>query len=201
MVRMSRAVILSIVVLLLFCFAQQLQAQHKKSNWLQDKKDHTGRWRVGLGLDVLEPTGIDVQFYRLSKVCTSDFSITKKMAIGTWVGMEGLLLGGVIDSQNKVEWKNGSLRYGLDLKFYIPIILNPYIGIGAEGGNRSLDGEEKFQPDVIGRIGMEQMILGIKLSTSSSLNITLFIDAKINKSINADFMYIMPTGGIRFHWL
>ncbi|HOZ13246.1 MAG TPA: hypothetical protein PK784_00535 [Tenuifilaceae bacterium] len=201
MVKMSRIVTLSTLVLLVFCCTPQLQAQRKKSNWLQDKKDHTGRWRVGLGLDVLEPTGIDVQFYRLSKVCTSDFSITKKMAIGTWVGTEGLLLGGVIDSQNKVEWKNGSLRYGLDLKFYIPIILNPYIGIGAEGGNRSLDGEQKFQPDVIGRIGLEQMILGIKLSTSSSLNITLFVDAKINKSINTDFMYIMPSGGIRFHWL
>ncbi len=201
MVKMSRIVTFSIVVLLMFCCTQQLQAQRKKSNWLQDKKDHTGRWRVGLGLDVLEPTGIDVQFYRLSKVCTSDFSITKKMAIGTWFGTEGFLLGGVIDSQNKVEWKKGSMRYGLDLKFYIPIILNPYIGVGAEGGNRSLDGEEKFQPDVIGRIGLEQMILGIKLSTSSSLNITLFLDAKINKSINADFMYIMPNGGVRFHWL
>jgi hypothetical protein len=198
---MSHIVTFSIVVLLVFCGAHQLQAQRKKSNWLQDKKDHTGRWRVGVGLDVLEPTGIDVQFYRLSKVCTSDFSITKKMAIGTWFGTEGLLSGGVIDSQNKVGWKKGSLRYGLDLKFYIPIILNPYIGIGAEGGNRSLDGEEAFQPDVIGRIGLEQMILGIKLSTSSSLNITLFVDAKINKSINTDFMYIMPSGGVRFHWL
>jgi len=201
MVKMSRIVTFSTAVLLVVFCTLQLQAQRKKSNWLQDKKDHTGRWRVGLGLDVLEPTGIDVQFYRLSKVCTSDFSITKKMAIGTWVGVEGLLLGNVIDNQNKVEWKKGALRYGVDLKFYIPIVLNPYIGIGAEGGTRFLDGEEKFQPDVIGRIGMEQMILGIKLSTSSSLNITLFVDAKINKSINTDFMYIMPTGGIRFHWL
>ena len=201
MVKMFRIVTFSTLVLLLYCCTQQLQAQHKKNNWLQDKKEHTGRWRVGVGFDVLEPTGIDVQFYRLSKVCTSDFSITKKMAIGTWAGTEGLLLVDVIDNQNKMEWKKGSFRYRLDLKFYIPIILNPYIGIGAEGGNRSLNGEEMFQPDVIGRIGIEQKILGVKLSTSSSLNITLFADAKINKSINADFMYIMPSGGIRFHWL
>jgi len=201
MVKNNCTVTFSITLLLLFFCVQQLHAQHKKSNWLQDKKEHTGRWRVGVGLDVLEPTGIDVQFYRLSKVCTSDFSITKKMAIGTWFGTEGLLLGGVIDSQNKVEWKREALRYGVDLKFYLPIFLNPYIGIGAEGGVRELEGEEEFQPDIVGRLGMEQKVIGIKLSSSTSLNITIFVDAKINKSINADFMYIMPNGGVRFHWL
>ena len=158
---MIRSTLGMCIALLFLCTS--LHAQHKKSNWIQDKKSHTGRWRVGVGLDVLEPTGIDLQFYRLSRICTSDFSITKKMAIGTWIGTEGLILASTIDKQNKIEWEKGSLRYGLDLKFYIPIILNPYIGIGAEGGTRTLDGKEEFQPDVVGRIGMEQKIVGVKL--------------------------------------
>lgn len=200
MVKPLSSIIIGAIALLNVIVAPA-HAQHKKTNWLQDKKAQTERWRVGVGLDFLEPTGIDLQFYRLSRICTGDFSITKKMAVGTWVGMEGLMMASTIDKQNKIEWKKGSLRYGVDLKFYIPIVLNPYIGLGVEGGTRSLDGTEEFQPDFVGRIGLEQMILGIKLSTSSSLNITVFVDGKINKSINADFMYIMPSAGIRFHWL
>jgi hypothetical protein len=199
MVKLFR--LLTIGVFIILFFVQKGNAQHKKSNWLQDKKEHTGRWRVGLGLDVFEPTGFDVQFYRLSRICTSDFSITKKMAIGIWAGEEGLLMGDAIDKQNTIDWKKGSFRYGIDLKFYIPIILNPYIGVGVEGGTRTLDNDTKFQPDVIGRLGIEQKVLGIKLSTSSSLNITIFVDGKLNKSINTDFMYIMPSAGVRFHWL
>lgn len=191
----------STLILLFFLFCNSAQAQHKKSNWLQDKKEHSGRWRVGVGFDVMEPTGIDFQFYRLSKICTSDFSITKKIAIGVWAGKEGILLGSIIDSQNKIKWEKGSLRYGMDLKFYFPIVLNPYIGIGAEGGSRALDGITKFNPDAVFRIGLEQKVLGIKTSTKSSLNITLFVDGKFNKCLTSDFMYIMTSGGVRFHWL
>lgn len=176
-------------------------AQHKKTNWLQDKNEHTGRWRVGIGADIAEPTGLDIQFYRLSRICTSDFSITKKTAIGVWAGMEGLLLANLIEQQNRVTWEKGSLRFGVDLKFYIPIVLNPYIGVGVEGGERKLDGIKKFSTDVVARIGIEQKVLGLKLSTKSSLNVTLFIDGKLNKNLDTDFMYIIPSGGIRFHWL
>ena len=112
MVKMFRIVTFSTLVLLLYCCTQQLQAQHKKNNWLQDKKEHTARWRVGVGFDVLEPSGINVQFYRLSKICTSDFSITKKMAIGTWVGEEGFLMGSIIDT--KISWIGRRGVYAMD---------------------------------------------------------------------------------------
>ena len=191
----------SIIIVLVFLFGNSVQAQRKKSNWLQDKKEHTGRWRVGVGLDVVEPTGIDFQFYRLSKICTSDFSITKKIAIGTWIGKEGLLFANIIEKQNPIDWEMGSLRYGLDLKFYFPIVLNPYIGVGAEGGSRTLNGITKFNPDAVFRIGLEQKVLGIKTSTKSSLNITIFVDGKFNKCLTSDFMYIIPSGGVRYQWL
>jgi len=178
-----------------------LSAQQKRTNWLQEKKEYTGRWRVGIGGDIVEPTGVDIQFYRLSKVCTSDFSINKKIAIGIWVGKEGLLLSPIIDRQNSTIWGKGSLRYGIDAKFYLPIVLNPYFGFGIEGGNRTLENESSFSPDFIARIGIEQKVAGIKLSSSSALNITFFVDGKLNKCLNADFMYIMPGLGLRFHWI
>jgi len=191
----------SLLVLMLFLSSLTLDAQHKKSNWIQDKKEYTGRWRVGFGFDVSEPMGADFQFYRLSKICTNDFSIIKKLAVGTWVGKEGVIFGSLIDNSNKDIWKSGGLRYGLDLKFYIPILFNPYLGFGVEGGTRNLNDKLEFYPDAVARIGIEQKVAGIKLSTNSSLNITIFADGKFNKCLTEDFTYILPSFGIRFHFL
>jgi len=193
---MKRLFVLVFVLLSIHAFAQ-----HKKTNWIQDKKEYTGRWRAGIGVDACEPTGIDVQFYRLSKICTSDFSITKKIAVGTWIGKEGLIFGSLIDKSNDGIWKSGGIRYGIDLKFYIPILFNPYLGFGVEGGTRNLNDKLEFYPDVVARIGIEQKVLGVKLSSSSSLNITIFAEGKVNKCITEDFAYILPTFGVRFHFL
>jgi len=167
---------------------------------LQEKNQYTARWRAGVGLDVIEPSGVDVQFYRLSKICTGDFSITKKVSIGLYVGKEGLLTGNLIEKGN-TSWSSGGIRYGTDFKFYIPIILNPYFGFGVEGGTRNFKGKSDFYPDVLARIGIEQKVLGIKLSSTSSLNITIFMDAKYNKCLTEDFSYILPCFGARFHFL
>jgi len=189
----------AVVLILLLTFSIEVFAQHKKTNWLQDKKEFTGRWRVGVGLDVSEPTGVDAQFYRLSKICTSDFSIMKKISIGTWVGKEGVVFGSLIKKTN--SWESGGIRYGIDLKFYIPIFLNPYLGFGIEGGTRNLNGSLGFYPDAVARLGIEQKILGVKLSSSSSLNATIFIDGKANKCITNDFYYFLPSLGLRLHFL
>ncbi len=191
-------VIISIIGLL---FVAQSFAQQNRTNWLQEKNQHTGRWRVGIGADVAEPTGFDIQFYRLSQICTQTFSITKKVAIGVWAGKEGVLLGTLVERQNGVDWKSGGIRYGMDVKFYFPIALNPYIGVGIESGKRSLAEQNEFSTDFVARIGFEQKLAGIKLSTSSAVNITVFVDGKLNKSVDSEFMYTMPSFGVRFHWL
>lgn len=185
-----------LVVANLSCLAQ---INKGKSNWIQDKKEYTGRWRIGVGADVLEPTGVDLQFYRLSKICTNNFSIIKKVALGVWLGKEGVLSSSVLKKVN--NWESSGLRYGFDLKFYIPIFLNPYLGFGAEGGDRKLNGTIDFYPDVVARIGVEQKVLGIKLSSTSSLNATIFIDGKYNKCLTKDFSYFLPCIGVRFHFL
>ena len=189
----------SILLLLLMSTGVFAQKNKAKTNWLQDKKEFTGRWRMGFGIDVMEPTGLDIQFYRLSKICTNDFSILKKIAIGVWVGKEGVLSSSILKKIN--NWETGGLRYGLDLKFHIPVFLNPYIGFGVEGGDRKLNGTLEFYPDAVVRIGIEQKVLGIKLSSSSSLNATIFIDGKANKCLTNNFMYILPSVGVRFHFL
>lgn len=188
-----------LLLIVLLTYSKDINAQHKKTNWLQDKKEFAGRWRMGFGIDVLEPTGGDIQFYRLSKVCTNDFSILKKIAIGVWVGTEGLPSSSVLRKIN--NWESGGIRYGLDLKFHIPIFLNPYLGFGVEGGTRKLNGTLDFYPDAVVRLGVEQKVLGIKMSSTSSLNATIFIDGKVNKCITKDFMYILPSMGVRFHFL
>ncbi len=190
---------IAIIFLLLSSINVSAQKKKTKTNWLQDKKEFTGRWRIGFGVDVLEPTGVDAQFYRLSKICTNDFSIMKKIAVGVWVGKEGVISSSVLKNIN--NWESGGIRYGLDLKFYIPIILNPYLGFGVEGGSRNLNGSLSFYPDAVVRLGIEQKVLGIKMSSTSSLNATIFIDGKVNKCMSNDFMYILPSVGVRFHFM
>ena len=194
---MRKIIILTLLLLSFVAFAQKNKA---KTNWLEEKNEYTARWRVGLGVDVAEPSGADVQFYRLSRICTGAFSITKKLSIGVFVGKEGYLLGSLIEQGNKT-WKSGGTRFGLDIKFYFPLPLNPYIGIGVEGGSRNLGGTLDFYPDAIARIGVEQKVLGIKLSSTSSLNATIFIDGKYNHCLTKDFNYILPSFGVRFHFL
>lgn len=198
-VPITRILLSGLFLVVLVCLELNTSAQHKKSNWLQDKKEYTSRWRMGFGIDVLEPTGVDIQFYRLSKICTNDFSILKKIAIGVWVGKEGILTSSVLKKIKR--WESGGLRYGLDLKFHIPIFLNPYMGFGVEGGTRKLNGTLDFYPDAVVRLGIEQKVIGIKMSSTSSINATIFVDGKVNKCITNDFMYILPSAGIRFHFL
>lgn len=187
------------LIVLLTIVSESVYSQQKKTNWLQEKKEFTGRWRVGFGVNVMEPTGIDAQFYRLSKLCTNNFSIIKKLSIGIWAGKEGVLSKSMLKEID--GWESGGIRYGIDFKFYIPIFLNPYIGFGAEGGERKLFGKTGFYPDAIARIGIEQRVFGIKTSNKSSLNGTIFFDGKFNKCISEDFFYILPSVGIRFHFL
>lgn len=190
---------ISILLFLLLSFNVFAQKNKAKTNWLQEKNEFTGRWRVGFGVDVMEPTGIDAQFYRLSKVCTNDFSIIKKISIGIWAGKEGVLSESLL---KEIEgWESGGLRYGVDFKFYIPVFLNPYLGFGVEGGERKFMGKSGFYPDAIARIGIEQKVLGIKTSNKSSLNATIFIDGKFNKCLSENFFYILPSFGVRFHFL
>ncbi len=86
-----------VILLLLVSIGSYGQKNKGKTNWLQEKNEYTARWRVGLGVDVVEPSGADVQFYRLSRICTGAFSITKKLSIGVFVGKEGYLLGNLIE--------------------------------------------------------------------------------------------------------
>lgn len=198
MKRIKQFIKVGLIVFLALC-SVKVYSQQKKTNWLQEKKEFTARWRVGFGLNVMEPTGVDAQFYRLSKLCTNNFSIIKKLSIGVWAGKEGALSKGML---KEIEgWESGGIRYGIDFKFYIPIFLNPYIGFGAEGGDRKLFGKSAFYPDAVARIGIEQRVFGIKTSSKSSLNATIFVDGKFNKCLSEDFFYILPSLGMRFHFL
>lgn len=186
-------------ILLFVSIGSFAQNNKGKTNWLQEKNEYTARWRVGCGINIMEPTGVDAQFYRLSKLCTNNFSIIKKISIGVWVGQEGVLTNSLL---KEIEgWESGGVRYGLDFKFYIPIFLNPYLGFGAEGGNRKFNGKSGFYPDAVARFGIEQRVFGFKTSSKTSLNATVFVDAKFNKGFNEDFYYILPSLGIRFHFL
>lgn len=109
------------------------QPRSSKTNWLQEKNEQTARWRMGFGANVGEPIGFHLFAYRLHRICKQDFSITKRVSVAASIGREGYIFPGSIESRN-AGWGSGGIRYGLDLKVYIPFYLNPYIGVGVERG-------------------------------------------------------------------
>ncbi len=171
-----------------------------KTNWLQEKNEYTARWRIGFGVHAGEPTGIHLQFYRLSKICTSDFSILKKLSLNVYLSKEGYIFSNTLKNSNK-GWEAGGTRLGLDIKFYFPILLNPYFSFGCESGTRYFNSKSEINTDLFGSIGVEQKLFGLKLSTRSSLNTGIFLDAKYNRCINNNFSYFLPCFGFRVHFL
>lgn len=188
---------ITLVSLILLTHNGLAQAR-KKTNWLQDNKEYTQRWRVGGGLNIGEPTGIHLQFYKLSRICQTSNSITKKLSVDISVGKEGLMFENSLIKKN-TTWISGGTRFGVDFKYYIPFYLDGYLGAGYEGGQRNIDGLTQFHSDVVGRIGVEFKILGVKLSTKSKLNARVFVEGKYNKCITTDFWYFLPNFGLKFH--
>jgi hypothetical protein len=181
--------------------SQNITAQsRKKTNWLEDKKSNITRWRIGVGANVGEPTGAHIQLYRLSGICTRTINIKKKFSIDLSISQEGLVFANIIQKQNST-WEKGGTRGAIDLKVYFPMRPNPYIGIGGEIGSRKIDGDLGFNSDLVGRVGVEQKILGVKTSTKSLLHVSLYLEGKYNYGLTNDFSYFLPTAGVRFHFL
>jgi hypothetical protein len=171
----------------------------KKTNWLEDKKAHISRWRIGAGVSISD-LGVNAQFYKLSGICTKTIRVKKKFSFDVGVSQEGFLFRDLIASNNS-SWSSGGIRANVDAKIYFPIIFNPYLGIGTEFGTRKFNGISEFHYDAVGRLGIEQKLLGFKVSTKSMLHIGGFIEAKYNFSLSENFSYIIPSIGLRIHFL
>ncbi|MFP4556486.1 MAG: hypothetical protein ACLFNU_06415 [Bacteroidales bacterium] len=189
------------ITILLLLLSPEVQSQNtRKSNWLDSKKAHIGRWRTGIGANVGEPTGLHLQLYKLSGICTRAINIRKKLSLDLNVSQEGLIFSEVIKEKNP-NWDNGGFRFGIDFKIYLPVPLNPYLGVGTELGKRSINSNSGFYPDMVGRFGIEQKLLGIKISTQSLFHMGFFIEGKYNYCLTEDYTMLLPSGGLRFHFL
>ena len=187
------------IFVLLGCTTAHSQSR-KRTNWLEDKKSHITRWRIGVGFAVAEPTNFHVQLYKLRGICTQTIRIRKMLSVNLSASYEGLLFGEYIAQQNEL-WTSGGARAGLDFLFYIPIGLSPYIGIGADIGNRTFDGPAVLSPDAIGRLGFEAKVLGIRTSNKSQLHASFFAEAKYSYGLKHEFAYLLPSLGLRVHFL
>jgi hypothetical protein len=191
--------IIALLFILIICLPGYSQ-QRKKTNWIQDKKTHEARWRFGLGLHVGEPSGVHLQLYRLCRICKQSIAIRKRISIDASVSKEGYILPALVEKSNN-NWQGGGTRIGLDFKYYFPISLNPYLGIGIESGSRNLNLADGFYSDVIGRIGIEQKLFGVRISSKSLLHSGCFVECKYNKCLTNNFTYLTPSIGLRIHFL
>ncbi|MDY0198365.1 MAG: hypothetical protein RBR68_11180 [Tenuifilaceae bacterium] len=192
----------ALLLLLLICQVSSvvLSQSRKKTNWIEDKKSHITRWRLGFGVAAAEPTGAHLQFYKLSGICTQTIRVRKMISVNLSASYEGLMLSEQISKQNE-HWTSGGLRAGIDFLYYIPLAFRPYIGIGGDIGNRTFLGKSVSSPDAIGRLGFELKILGIRTSTKTLLHTSIFAEAKYSYGLKHNFSYLLPMAGLRFHFL
>lgn len=190
-----------VVIISLLLVSNSLYSQgRKKTNWLQDKKANITRWRIGVGIHAGEPTGAHVQFYKLSGICTKTIRIKKMFTLDLSVSQEGYLFGEAYQSQIS-GWEKGGLRANVDAKIYFPIMFNPYLGVGGETGTRQINGDKIFSSDIVGRIGIEQKVLGIRTSPNSIVHAGLFIEGKYNYGLTHKINVLLPTIGLRVHFI
>ncbi|PKP39739.1 MAG: hypothetical protein CVT98_00680 [Bacteroidetes bacterium HGW-Bacteroidetes-15] len=190
------------VLLVFFVIGSNLaySQSRKKTNWLEDKKSHITRWRIGVGANIGEPTGAHVQLYKLSGICTKTVNIKKKFSIDLSISQEGHVFGQIIQKKNST-WEKGGTRGAVDLKVYFPMRPNPYIGVGGEIGSRMIYGNHGFNSDLVAKIGVEQKLFGFRTSTKSLLHASIYAEGKYNYGLTSDFSYFLPTFGLRVHFL
>lgn len=190
------------LILLIICQVSSvaLSQSRKQTNWVEDKRSHITRWRLGLGVAAAEPTGAHIQLYKLRGICTQTIRVRKMFSVNLSVGYEGLMLSEQIIKQNEL-WETGGLRAGISFLYYIPLGFSPYIGVGGDIGTRTLNGESVSSPDAIGRFGLEAKVLGIRTSTRTLFHASIFAEAKYSYGLRHDFSYLLPSVGLRFHFL
>lgn len=189
-----------LLIALLFCSCTLLAQRKNRPNWIEEKQSHITRWRIGVGAHLGEPSGMHLQLYKASGICTRTINIRKKFSIDLSISQEGRMFRELMINQNP-SWEMDGIRAGVDAKIYFRIIFNPYIGIGTELGTRYLDRESVFSTDAVGRVGVEYKLFGVRTTTSSMLHGNIFAEGKYNHGLNHSFSYLLPTFGVRIHFL
>jgi hypothetical protein len=174
--------------------------QRKQTNWIEEKKSHITRWRIGVGANGVEPLGANIQLYKLKGICSQTIRIKKKLSLDLSLSKEGYVVPQLINGNN--NWEKGGLRLGLDFRFYFSTaFFSPYIGVGVESGTRVFDNQSNIHSDFVGRVGVESKLIGIRTSSKSLFHMSYFIEGKYNYGLNSSFSYISPTFGLRAQFL
>lgn len=189
-----------LLIVFLLCYSNSFAQRKNRPNWVQEKQSHITRWRVGMGAHFGEPSGLHLQLYKVSGICTKTINIRKMLSLDVSASQEGKIFREFIIKQNPT-WEMGGVRAALDAKVYFQVLFNPYIGLGTEMGTRNLDGESVFAVDGVGRVGVEYKLFGFRTSSTSMVHGNLFAEGKYNHGLNQDFRYLLPTLGIRIHFL
>lgn len=166
---------------------------------LEMKQATERRMRFSHGFNLGEPLGLHVSLYKFRDICR----YRKAVAFELYASQEGILFSKIIENQN-VSWQKGGIRAGATFLWYLPfypIDSRPYIGFGAESGQRNLDGDIQIDTDASARLGLEWYVFGARITRHTNFGLAFFAEVRYNQSISNSFNYLLPSAGFRFHYL
>jgi outer membrane protein W len=182
-----------------------ISSQVKAQEWYNNLKREHNMLRFGVGLQALEPTGINVQMFH-GFFCSGNDSFA---TYGVWelgVGIENTIGTSTTTAYKSGQWRSGGIR--AELTYLQPLItldygfvFQPYIGVGLQTGSRNYtsmtDGDQSSTAtggNLLLRleVGMHGIETG-----GSILFVSLYVDAKYHKDFAEDFSYFKPSIGIR----
>jgi len=162
--------------------------------------------KFGIGAQVFEPTGLNVQFFRgFYNNNNSSFATYGIVELG--VGKENMF--GLINDEERVYsggyWKDGGLRVDVNYLYPVmtvhsPFVLQTYIGAGLQTGTRNymLAGKEesKFATGANLMMRLEYVTHGIDMRRAVWF-FSIYVEARYHADFTEKFDYISPTTGIR----
>ncbi len=197
----ARRIVLISVVMLIGISQYPL---HSQDMYKELKSQHL-KYRASIGLQILEPTGINLQLFK-GYFCTGDNTYATSLIWELSLGLENAVLTSN-KSYGSGKWASGGTQASLMIYypfFTLPLgnlTLQAHIGSGLQGGVRKYETEGMGRTDNIvgGNLSIRSSITGRAIDLNDRIwFLTYFADVKFHQQFNEKFSFIRPSIGIAF---
>jgi hypothetical protein len=160
--------------------------------------------RFGIGAQVFEPTGINLQIFR-GQFSSNNAAYSTYGVVELGLGLENEIK--VIDEKTYAGgiWTEGGLRVDLNYLYplitvHAPVAIQTYVGAGLQSGSRKYlvnnTVESEFATGANFLLRLEVGFHGFEIGPSMWF-VSVYGDARIHADFTEDFSYFAPSLGLR----
>jgi|GEM_PF-3399315 len=191
--------------LILFLAQVGLCFQTHGQTWLDEARSQQTRFRIGLGLQALEPSGLVFQVFK-GDFCSNGNTYANYGTFEAFAGIENQIFKKSDKSYEDGVWAPGGIQFGVNyMVSLLPtlssdlISLQLHAGAGIQGGSRKyeLEGTTKSATVVGGNLFARFSVTGPGQSWGRRLwFISTFVDLKYHRQFGDSFSYVRPSVGV-----